>query len=122
MHSYTLKSSECLFQATPLFGQIQVFVSDLLLQTIYDWLLLIGFDLMPRPLEVQFFSSATSAIVLLPTCLLSIDLGQQDFSASSMLLYLINGVSFHCQTLLALTLMSFISPVTHRFVSLLLVY
>lgn len=68
-----------------------------------------------RPLEVQFFSSATSVVILVPICYLTVDMSQETFGLINIFLFIINGVSFHMQTLLAFTLMSYISPVTYRY-------
>jgi hypothetical protein len=66
-----------------------------------------------RPLEVQFFSSASSVMVLVPTCYFTVTFNEQNMGFFSLLCIIINGVSFHLQTLLAFTLMSYISPVTY---------
>ena len=83
------------------------------LQNVFSKLLLCSDKYKYTPLEVQFFSSTASALVLLPLCVLTVDLDEQSASFFSLLIYAINGISFHCQTLLAFTLMSYISPVTH---------
>jgi solute carrier family 35 protein E2 len=83
------------------------------LQNVFSKLLLCSDKYKLTPLEVQFFSSTASAIILMPMLIFMIDLGEQNYSFFSIILYLINGLSFHCQTLLAFTLMSYISPVTH---------
>jgi solute carrier family 35, member E2 len=70
-----------------------------------------------RSLEVQFFTSLGSLLVLIPSSAFMIDLSAQSeylFTFKILLSLIINGICFHLQTLLAFTLMSFISPVTHR--------
>lgn len=83
------------------------------LQNVFSKLLLCSDKYKLTPLEVQFFSSTASAVILIPMLFFTIDLNEQNYSFLSLILYLINGISFHCQTLLAFTLMSYISPVTH---------
>lgn len=82
-------------------------------QIVYTKLLLCGDHFKFTPLEVQFFSSVTSVVILVPMCLLTVDLSLEGFGFVNLFLFIINGVSFHMQTLLAFTLMSYISPVTY---------
>ncbi|CAF0717269.1 unnamed protein product [Brachionus calyciflorus] len=83
------------------------------LQNVYSKLLLCSDRYKFSPLEVQFFSSTASVLVLIPICYFSVTFTAQTFGFVSIVLFLINGLSFHAQTLLAFTLMSYISPVTY---------
>jgi solute carrier family 35 protein E2 len=85
------------------------------LQNVFSKLLLCS-DSFYRftPLEVQFFTSLGSVIAMLPICYFTVEFTDQNYEISSLLLYLLNGISFNCQSLLAFTLMSYISPVTYR--------
>ena len=80
------------------------------------------------PAEMQYHTSLYSLAVQIP-CLfflidwkmvwnlvMSGDTGKSDqgYIVHMALLYLINGVFFHFQTITAYVLMDFISPVTHR--------
>ena len=65
------------------------------------------------PLEVQFFTSLGSVVALIPICYFSVDFSSQSYNFLSLVLFILNGISFNCQSLLAFTLMSFISPVTY---------
>lgn len=83
------------------------------LQNVFSKLLLCGDHFKFTPLEVQFFSSATSVIILVPLCYFTVDVAQESFGPINLVLFVVNGISFHMQTLLAFTLMSYISPVTY---------
>ena len=83
------------------------------LKCVFSKLLLCSDQYKFTPLEVQFFSSASSMLVLVPTCYLSVHFSELNLGFFTLLNCLINGVSFHLQTLLAFTLMSYISPVTY---------
>ena len=65
------------------------------------------------PLEVQFFTSFGSVIALVPICYFTVEFESQNYQFFSVILYILNGISFNCQSLLAFTLMSYISPVTY---------
>lgn len=65
------------------------------------------------PLEVQFFTSLGSVVALIPICYFSVDFSSQSYNFLSLVLFILNGISFNCQSLLAFTLMSYISPVTY---------
>jgi hypothetical protein len=69
-----------------------------------------------RPLELQFFTSFASCIVLIPLCLYTIDIVNvvDNLTINLIILYFLNSFLYHGQTFLAFTLMSYISPVTYR--------
>lgn len=72
------------------------------------------------PPELQFYTSTASICVQVPTLILLIDVAEVRSSMSSklLLLFIMNGISFHCQSITEYTLLSYISPVTHRCVFL----
>lgn len=65
------------------------------------------------PLQVQFFTSFGSVIALVPVCYFTVEFNEENFDLSGLFLYFFNGFSFNCQSILAFTLMSYISPVTY---------
>lgn len=83
------------------------------LQNVFSKLLLCSDRYKFTPLEVQFFSSAASVIILVPICYFTAEDTAQNYQIFTLFMFVLNGICFHCQTLLAFTLMSYISPVTH---------
>jgi len=83
-------------------------------QNVYSKMLISGDSFKYSPAEMQFYSSAASLVVTLPTAFLLVDgssLLDIDFSLAACLVT--NGAFFHGQTLAAYYLMDYISPVTH---------
>jgi solute carrier family 35 protein E2 len=83
------------------------------LQNVFSKFLLCSDSNKFTPVEVQFYSSATSVAVLAPLCYMTISYDQDQFQMFNIFIFLLNGICFHCQSLLAFTVMSYISPVTH---------
>lgn len=85
------------------------------LQNVYSKLLISGENYRYTPAELQFFTSMSSVIVQIPTCFFMINFidVQQTFSVYMMMVLVINGVSFHFQSISAYVLMGYISPVTY---------
>ena len=69
---------------------------------------------------MQYYTALTSFIVQLPALLFMIDYSEfwGGFNRTYLLCCVVNGVFFHFQTISAYVLMDFISPVTHRQVTL----
>ena len=105
-------------------------------QNVYSKMLISGDAFKYTPAEMQFYTSAASLVVALPVetwtkyansqiCLISqVTLFLVPLSvllSTSMTLagcLLMNGIFFHGQTISAYYLMDYISPVTHRLISL----
>ncbi len=71
-----------------------------------------------EPTQLQFYTSFSSLIIQIPCILILVDLSQFFHSICTeknlLLTYILAGISFHCQSLTEYTLLSYISPVTHR--------
>ncbi|KFM78947.1 Solute carrier family 35 member E2, partial [Stegodyphus mimosarum] len=67
------------------------------------------------PPELQFYTSMASVCVQIPTLILMMDISQFHANVSSKMvtLLVLNGISFHCQSITEYTLLGYISPVTH---------
>lgn len=83
------------------------------LQNVFSKFLLCSEGYKFTPLEVQFFTSFGSVIALVPICYFTVEFDSLNVQFFSVFLYILNGISFNCQSLLAFTLMSYISPVTY---------
>lgn len=70
-----------------------------------------------RPAEMQYYTSVASILIMVPTCLLLMNVSQVMATLDwTMVVALVaNGVFFHYQTITAFCLMWYISPVTHRY-------
>ena len=83
-------------------------------QNVYSKMLISGENLQYTPAELQFYTSAASLVVTVPSCLLLMDWDKVALTNNRMLACLIlNGIFFHFQTISAYVLMDYISPVTH---------
>lgn len=73
--------------------------------------------LLGRPAELQFYTSMASVVVQIPASVLLVDL--TDIAGTTtpyqLMLYILNGIFFHFQSITAYVLMDYISPVTHRY-------
>lgn len=71
------------------------------------------------PAELQFYTSLASIIVQIPATLILVDVWDINFIVNNrqlVILFILNGVFFHFQSITAYVLMDYISPVTHRYV------
>jgi len=67
------------------------------------------------PAEFQFYTCSAAFLFHLPASLFLLDDQQAaQISLSTALLMLVNGMLYHCQTMMAFSLMQFLSPLTHR--------
>ena len=73
-----------------------------------------------RPAELQFYTSIASVGVQIPACFLMMELDKvhNTLDLTMMFFLLMNGIFFHFQSISAYVLMDYISPVTHRYLSL----
>lgn len=85
------------------------------LQNVYSKKLLSGDKHTYSPPELQFYTSLASICVQIPALILMVDWNQFHILQSSSLisLLIVNGISFHCQSITEYTLLGYISPVTH---------
>lgn len=83
------------------------------IQNVFSKLLLCSDKNKLTPLQVQFITSCGSVIALIPICYFNVEMNSNTFDFSSLFLFLLNGLSFNFQSILAFTLMSYISPVTY---------
>jgi len=85
------------------------------LQNVISKLLISHSTYKYSPAELQCFTALASMLVQLPASAFLMDFGriQVTFSSEMVIALLINGVSFHLQTITAYVLMAYISPVTH---------
>jgi len=85
------------------------------LQNVISKLLISHSNYKYSPAELQCFTALASMVVQIPTSAFLVDFWKVRSSISlSMASYLIlNGVTFHLQTMTAYVLMAYISPVTH---------
>ncbi|XP_013790818.1 solute carrier family 35 member E2-like [Limulus polyphemus] len=85
------------------------------MQNVYSKILLSNEKHNNSPSELQFYTSITSLAVQVPACLLLIDfpLFYSNLNKNLIIAYLLDGVSFHCQSITEYTLLGYISPVTH---------
>ena len=87
------------------------------LQNVYSKKMLRSYE----PAEMQFYSSTSSLLLQIPFTLFMVDFGQvwealmED--SNLFLSFLLAGISFHLQSLSEYLLLTFISPVTHRYVA-----
>lgn len=104
---------ELSFNLTGFIASLGTNISECL-QSVYSKLLFSGYDNQCNPAELQFFSGFASLIFIIPTTY---------FANSETILpsldpvlfvwYLIDGVSFHCQSITANVLMGYLSPTTY---------
>ncbi|KAL3862631.1 hypothetical protein ACJMK2_008585 [Sinanodonta woodiana] len=85
------------------------------LQNVYSKLLMSGENYKYTPAELQFYTSIASMMVQIPVSFFLIDFpyAKKTFDGKMLIALILNGTAFHCQSLSAYTLMSYISPVTH---------
>ena len=71
-----------------------------------------------RPAEFQCYTGLASVLAQIPCFILLVDIPvvQASMTMDLFLAMAMNGVFYHAQTFLAFILMSYISPVTHRWV------
>jgi len=107
-------SFELNFSAFGFFAAVLTNLTECL-QNVFSKLLLCGEKYKFTPLEVQFFTSFASVIVLVPASFFLVDFSQfyEVLSFRLVCISLLNALFFHAQSLFAFTLMSYISPVTH---------
>lgn len=69
-----------------------------------------------RPAELQYYTSLASIIIQIPASLVLVDIKFAMYNTSLylLLLYILNGIFFHFQSITAYVLMDYISPVTYR--------
>jgi len=74
-----------------------------------------GCDAVCSPAEFQFYTCSAAFLFHLPASLFLLDDEQAaQISLSTAVLMFINGLLYHCQTMMAWSLMQFLSPLTHR--------
>ncbi|XP_076328506.1 solute carrier family 35 member E2A-like isoform X3 [Tachypleus tridentatus] len=97
------------------FYRHMVIVGSLSMQNVYSKILLSNEKHNNSPSELQFYTSITSLAIQVPACLLLIDfqLFYSNLNKNLIIAYLLDGVSFHCQSITEYTLLGYISPVTH---------
>uniref|UniRef100_T1JJI0 5' exonuclease Apollo n=1 Tax=Strigamia maritima TaxID=126957 RepID=T1JJI0_STRMM len=85
------------------------------LQNVYSKMLISGEKYKYTPAELQFYTSLASIVVQIPVSYFLIDIAQIQKNADRKMLaaLLINGLFFHLQSIVAYSLMGYISPVTH---------
>ncbi|PRD29066.1 UNVERIFIED_CONTAM: Solute carrier family 35 member E2B [Trichonephila clavipes] len=108
-------ANELSFNATGFAAAMITNLSECL-QNVFSKKLISGEMYSYSPPELQFYTSLASICVQVPTLILMVDLSlvPMNFTYQMILLFVINGVSFHLQSLTEYTLLSYISPVTHR--------
>jgi len=69
-----------------------------------------------RPAELQYYTSLASIIIQIPVSLVLVDIkyAVSNTSLYLLLMFILNGVFFHFQSITAYVLMDYISPVTYR--------
>lgn len=69
-----------------------------------------------RPAELQYYTSLASIIIQIPASLVLVDIKYVMYNTSLhlLLMFIINGLFFHFQSITAYVLMDYISPVTYR--------
>ena len=73
------------------------------------------FVCVSSPAEFQFYTCSAAFLFHLPASLFLLDDRQAaEISLPTALLMLLNGIFYHCQTMMAFSLMQFLSPLTHR--------
>lgn len=72
---------------------------------------------MFRPAELQYYTSLASIIIQIPASLVLVDLkfAFHNTSQHLLLMYILNGLFFHFQSITAYVLMDYINPVTYRY-------
>ncbi|XP_054722447.1 solute carrier family 35 member E2B-like [Uloborus diversus] len=85
------------------------------LQNVYSKKLISNDKHCYSPPELQFYTSVASFCIQIPALIFFIDLSKLEdpFSSRMLFLLVLNGISFHCQSITEYSLLSFISPVTH---------
>ncbi|XP_071043340.1 solute carrier family 35 member E2B isoform X2 [Parasteatoda tepidariorum] len=85
------------------------------MQNVYSKKLISSEKYCYSPPELQFYTSLASMCVQVPALVLLIDIPtlQATFTLQMLLLLIINGISFHCQSITEYSLLTYISPVTH---------
>ncbi|CAL1264955.1 unnamed protein product [Larinioides sclopetarius] len=85
------------------------------LQNVFSKKLISGDKYCYSPPELQFYTSVASICVQIPTLILMVDVSlvSTNFTYKMLMLLVINGISFHCQSITEYSLLSYISPVTH---------
>ena len=74
-----------------------------------------GCDVLYSPAEFQFYTCSAAFLFHLPVSMFLLDDKQAaQIASSTMVLMFINGLMYHCQTMMAFSLMQFLSPLTHR--------
>ncbi|GAU97731.1 hypothetical protein RvY_08977 [Ramazzottius varieornatus] len=84
------------------------------LQSVYSKLLVSGDNTQCNPAELQFYSGFASLIFIIPTTYYALSdtfLPSLDFTL--LIWYLIDGISFHFQSITANVLMGYLSPTTY---------
>lgn len=77
---------------------------------------LFSFFLCFRPAELQYYTSLASIIIQIPASLVLVDIKYAMYNTNLhlLLMFILNGVFFHFQSITAYVLMDYISPVTYR--------
>jgi len=71
--------------------------------------------LLCSPAEFQFYTCSAAFLFHLPASLFLLDDKQAaQITSTTTLLMFVNGLLYHCQTMMAFSLMQFLSPLTHR--------
>lgn len=85
------------------------------LQNVYSKMLISGDKFKYTPAELQFYTSLASVVVQIPMSILLVDLKEVNHRPDIwlLLMFMLNGIFFHFQSITAYVLMDYISPVTH---------
>uniref|UniRef100_A0A1B6C9V1 Sugar phosphate transporter domain-containing protein n=1 Tax=Clastoptera arizonana TaxID=38151 RepID=A0A1B6C9V1_9HEMI len=85
------------------------------LQNVYSKMLISGDSFKYTPAELQFYTSMASVVVQIPASVLLVDIHEAAANTTNhqLVLYILNGIFFHFQSITAYVLMDYISPVTH---------
>ncbi|XP_060873540.1 solute carrier family 35 member E2A-like isoform X2 [Metopolophium dirhodum] len=85
------------------------------LQNVYSKMLISGDKFKYTPAELQYYTSLASIIIQIPVSLVLVDIkyAVSNTSLYLLLMFILNGVFFHFQSITAYVLMDYISPVTY---------
>jgi len=73
-------------------------------------------DVMDSPAEFQFYTCSAAFLFHLPASLFLLDEEQAaQITFNTAMLMFLNGLLYHCQTMMAFSLMQFLMPLTHRY-------
>lgn len=84
-------------------------------QNVYSKMLLSGEKITYSPPELQCFSSLASVGIQIPASIMLVNFPKvwASLNQEMILILVLGGISFHCQSIMEYTLLGYISPVTH---------